>query len=157
MSNEKKPSLSPKIQALSDSILKDISVDKETGIGNPGEKNVFEKNLPSTLTMENVKNVNDYTRDFVTASIHAAGQASVAAMAGNKKLEKVEFTFPLEGRDKMEVGFARSQSVTNSLTQKTDTYYCNPSFKVQMRAAKRNSGLNDVFKLVREEGAKKLS
>ncbi len=157
MANEKKVSLSPEVQALSDKIVKTLSVDKETGAGSTDEKDLFGSNLPESLTIDTVKAVNNYTRDFVAASTHAAGIVSLEAMAGSKKLEQTSFNIGLEGRDHVEMVFKRSEVINNPMTKTEATHYCNPTVKITTRAGKSSSQLKNAVKLIREAAAAKLS
>lgn len=56
---------------------------------------VFNDNLPETLTAEAVEATVDYIGDFFAAGLHATGVVGVQAMKSDKKLLKVSAEVPM--------------------------------------------------------------
>lgn len=153
---EKGAELSEEIKNLSALISKGIEIDRETGTA-PENKDLFSANLPEGISIDTVKAINNYQRNFIVAGRHAVGMKAVEVLASNKKLEEVNVVIPLEGRDRVEYITKRSEPYKYSITGEEGVHYGNTSVKVSMRACSNNSQLKLAQQIVREAGLAKLS
>ncbi len=116
----------------------------ETGVAQASDT-VYNENLPEGLTPETVQQVSDYTTVFVASGMEAAGNASLAAMKKDKKLDSVSVNLPLGAFGQADYVVHRSKEVTIPPTEKGGeatkevqfgVNRCNVSF-----IAGKNSGL----------------
>lgn len=107
---------------LASKLASSFSIDKASGkaevTGDP-----FKEHMPEGLTEEAVKQVDDYRYTFVAATGKAVGEAAIAAMAKNKKLESVEGTFNIGGKSEVTHQILQSKPVFNPSTKETGTKY----------------------------------
>lgn len=110
------------VTELATKLASSFNIDKTSGktevTGDP-----FKDNMPEGLTEEAVKQVDDYRYTFVAATGKAIGEAAIAAMTGNKKLESVEGTFNLGGKSEVTHQILKSKEVFNPSTKETGTKY----------------------------------
>lgn len=116
----------------------------DTGVAQAGD-GVYNECLPEGLTPEVVQQVSDYTTVFVASGMEAAGNASLAAMKKDKKLDSVSVNLPLGAFGQADYVIHRSKEVTIPPTEKGGeatkeiqfgVNRCNVSF-----VAGKNSGL----------------
>ena len=112
VAEETKPAeINDSIRALAEKIKAGISIDKTTGLGTetgtPGK--LFRTNLPKGITVDSVKEVNDYTSDFVAAVTLAAGEMSIDALKENSKLDKCKTKVKTMNRNVIETSVARGR------------------------------------------------
>lgn len=92
----------------------DMSIDNDTGTG-VENADLYNKNLPETLTPEVVKEVSDYNTTFVAAGAYAFGQLSISAMSDNKKLTETNIEIKMGDKDSVSYNVLRSREFNNSL------------------------------------------
>lgn len=116
----------------------------ETGVAQAGDT-VYNDCLPEDLTPEVVQKVSDYTTVFVASGQEAAGNAALAALKKDKKLESVSVNLPMGAFGQTDYTIHRSKEVTIPPAEKggeatKEIQYgvnrCNVSF-----VAGKNSGL----------------
>ena len=76
----------------------------------PTTPELFESTLPEGLTMENVKAVQNHTRDFIAGAGLAVGEEGIKLMTADKALESVSIKTKVVN-DVMETQFLRSKEV----------------------------------------------
>lgn len=99
---------------LANKLQADMSIDNDTGAG-VENTDLYNKNLPETLTPEVVKEVSDYNTTFIAAGAYAFGQLSVSAMSDNKKLTETNIEIKMGDKDSVSYNVLRSKEFNNSL------------------------------------------
>lgn len=74
-------------------------------------KQLFERLLPEDVTPTQVRAVLDALNDIYPAAQLALGEEAVAVMKKHKDVDKVGFSIPMPGRDRIDVSFDRSRTV----------------------------------------------
>ena len=100
---------------LAGKIKTSITMDNKTGLG-AAAGDIFEKTLPEDLTMATVKTVRDHETTFIAASVVAAGDLALDALAGNKELEQAVVSIPMGGRNAVDVTTVRSKTFQSPAT-----------------------------------------
>lgn len=106
--------LKPEVTALAEKLKAGITLDSTTGIGSAKE-DLYDSNLPETLTPAIVKEVSDFNTTFVAAGAFAFGSLAVEAMAGNKNLERATVEIGMGGKDNLNLSIDRSKTFNNHL------------------------------------------
>jgi hypothetical protein len=139
---------------LAKSLKKGIEIDPKTGAATIA-KDLYIKHLPDGLTEETYKQLSDYNTQFTAAATLAAGQS---ALDHGKKLkaDKIEFSFPMVGKDSLDLVWHKRRETHNPQDpdQKIVKFGAigTPSFSVH---ATKNSGqLGAVRTHLTEEAAK---
>lgn len=70
-------------------------------------------NLPEGISKDTVSKVQDYNTAFIAGSALAFGQAAIASMASNKKLDQATGTFTMVGKDIVTHSVQRERSARN--------------------------------------------
>lgn len=83
----------------------------ETGNGQAGDT-IYNDCLPEDLSPETVQKVSDYTTVFVASGMEAAGNAALAAMKKDKKLESVSVNLPMGAFGQTDYVIHREKEVT---------------------------------------------
>ena len=144
----KKKTLNDEILALSSKIRDSVTTDsigtvKET---NPGE--VYEKNLPTGITMDTVKDLGDYNSSFIAAGCYAIGEIAIEAMTKDSKIDQVTGDIRMGVKDSAEYTVSR---VKNHVDQfhggKEIEKYGHVAVSYEVKAGK-NSG---QLKLARQQ------
>lgn len=118
--NEEQRELSQEIKDLASKIkagivmsdTKSVKGDSDITAYGKEEKpgSLFKSNLPKNLTQEMVKNVNEYTKNFVTASSLAAGELAIEAMAKDKRVKDVQVDLRLMNYNSLSHSIDRQRS-----------------------------------------------
>lgn len=109
------PAVNEKVIEMAKLIEMGLTMDNSTGVCTAGD-DLFEKTLPEDLSIDTVRQVSKHNSTFVAAATQAFGNLSIAAMAGNKKLEETTVTIPMVAKDTLSVSMKRSKTWTNHLT-----------------------------------------
>lgn len=107
-------SLKPEVVDLASKIKAGIKLDGKTGIG-AEEGNLYEANLPESITPEIVKTISDFNSTFVAAGAFAFGELAVDAMKGNKDLERASVDIAMGGKDTLSLNVDRRKTFPNHL------------------------------------------
>ncbi len=136
-------SISPEIKDLAAKI-KDgltfqdgrISVDPET----------YVSTLPEGMTKESVKALHDHNSHFYSAATLAVGEMAIEHMKKDKKLEAVEASVPLYGKDTFDLTIERSRTFANPQDKdKPTTTYANVKATLVTQSARAARGtMNQV-------------
>lgn len=102
------------ITAMAEKLAGSIKVQKDGVTEVSGDPYI--DNLPEGLDKETVVKVSDYNTTFIAGSGLAFGQAAVAAMASNKKLEEASGTFKMVGKDAVTHTVQRERESRNPST-----------------------------------------
>lgn len=109
-----------------------------------GGKSVYDDNLPDGLTPDVVKQVSNYTTEFVAAGMEAAGNIALQAMKKDKKLQDVEATLPMGAFGEVDYQVRREKEVQLPFAKEgeptSEVQYGTSHVKVSFHAG-RNSGL----------------
>lgn len=118
------------VSSLADKLGKSFTIDKASGkaevAGDP-----FKDHMPEGMTDDQIKQVDDYRYTFIAATGKAVGEAAVAAMASNKKLEAVEATFSIGNKAEATHEVLREKKVFNPSTKEETTKYGAMTTKVK--------------------------
>ncbi len=101
-----KPVISEATQALANVFKKSMSIDKDGTVKIEGD--LVADNLPTDLTMAEIKRVQKHRGEVVAAATLAIGELSLAHMKKHKDINQVAVAFKL-GHDKVELAVDRSR------------------------------------------------
>lgn len=148
--------LNPELLALSEKMRKDILIDSD---GKPTvEKTIFEKNLPEGLDYDTVKQVRQYSSNFVAAGAHAAGVLAIDAMVGNKKIDQVIVELPMCEKDKVTYSIDRKKTIIDHLHDKQEiTKYGQVGVTLEVHGAKNAGQLKIARNLIGQMAMEKLA
>lgn len=104
------------------------------------EEGTFEKNLPETLTMQVVNDVNAYESDYVAASTLAFGRMAVSAIAKDKTVDTVSGSFKMAGDNKVDHVVHREKEYRNPQKPGETIVNYGDNSSVYQVAAGRNVG-----------------
>lgn len=103
--------LKASIKDMSDSILSGITIDaKGAGTSAP---DAYEKHLPEGISTGIVKQVSEYNTDFVAASQHAFGVASVNAMKDASDIKSTHIDIPMGYKDNLHIKVSGAVELPN--------------------------------------------
>jgi hypothetical protein len=123
--------LDPKVTELAEKLKKIVSIDKKTGEFDADKhKAAFVENLPSNCpSVEQIKNLQNYTTTFVAATGLVTGECGQSVMEKAKTVDRVHSLWPTVGRDKVEHVYERERkaggegkSTFGVLTSTMDVY-----------------------------------
>jgi hypothetical protein len=97
--------------ALTDLFRKDMTIDSATGVITMAADS-YEKNMPASITKEQVIELQKYNTNVAAAVTNAMGQLSLATMTKNKKLESTELEMATIGKDTISVTFRKQAEVS---------------------------------------------
>ena len=103
--------ISEDVRSMAKLISENIEIDK-TGAGSEKEP-IYEKTLPSDLTIETVKKVSDHNTNFVAAGALAFGEQSLKAMEKHDKVEETNLKLSMVGRDHVEYNMQRHREFSS--------------------------------------------
>jgi hypothetical protein len=148
--------LNPEVLALSEKMRKDIFIDSD---GKPSvEKTIFEKNLPDGLDYDTVKQVRQYSTNFVAAGAHASGMAAIDAMVGNKKIDQVVVELPMCEKDRVTYSVDRKKTIIDHLHDKQEiTKYGQVGVTLEVHGAKNAGQLKIARNLIGTLAMEKLA
>ena len=107
---------------LADAIKAELSIDSTNGVfsgGDQPEKTLFEKLLPETLPIEQVKAVHTYENNFVAGTARALAELSNNVMGTNKELLSATHTLSMYGKNTVTVTANRSGDLDVSVTNRS--------------------------------------
>lgn len=140
----KKPEIKPEILAMSEIIQKELSLNKKEGTVTASDT-VFEKTLPTDLTMDIVNSVGQHLKTFVPAAAHAFGRSSFEAMKAHKGTDQVKTHINMGKDDKLVLTSDR-KVVTHPPGDSTKEImnYNRVTIDLQMRAGKSGSQIKAI-------------
>lgn len=144
---------------ISKVVTSNLEADNATGIlSEKAKANSYEECLPSTLTMDVVKEVHEYDTNFVAGGLLAAGHMGVDLMKKNTKVDEVSCRLKMDGRNYTEYDVKRSQTYRNGLspTKEEITKYGVATVGYHVSAGKRSGQLELAMQEIRESANAKL-
>lgn len=111
--------IKPEITQFADKVAAALTINKD-GIGEI-KGDPYHDNMPEDLTPEIATKVRDYNTTFIAGTGLAFGNAAIAAMASNKKLDSLEMKFPAGGKDSVVHSITRESQSRNPSTGDTIT------------------------------------
>jgi hypothetical protein len=102
--------ISEEVLALSAAYRKEMTIDATTGVGSV-PASVYAANLPATVTVEIIEDLQKYNTQAVAALTLATGESGIESMQANKTLDNVKVVMPMVGKDSMTSYFDRSRQV----------------------------------------------
>lgn len=148
--------ISNEVVALSDKIKKAVEVDASTGVITT-PKDLYESLLPETLTIEQVKTLQEHNSQVIAASAKAVGELAIPLMAENKELDRVSLEIGVGHKDKINVTFDRSRQVPDRETNGTKTKHGIVSADYTMYGAKSRGEMLKVKNELAEAALKALA
>lgn len=133
---------------LATTLTKGIDVDAKAGTATAAV-DMYEKNLPEGVTMEQVTGIRDYNTTFVAASAKAFGELAVDALKSNKKLDSLAVDISMGGKDSVSHSILRSKLHIDRLhDNKETTKYGAMTTTFEVHGTKGSAG---QLKAVRDE------
>ena len=87
----------------------------EGGVLKSTNKDLYEQNLPEKLTMESVRAVHDYDRNFMVGTELGFGRAAVDLLGSHENIQQVSTSFHA-GRDKVSHTLSRDGRLVSGYT-----------------------------------------
>lgn len=138
MSNTK-DQIESEIDRIATGIKAGTTLDTTTGIGT-ASPDLFKDLLPADLPYEFIEKGAQYRSNFVAGAVKAVSDEALAAMKGNKELNRVTTSFTADVKDSLTISYDRSVSYPNPQDPATKIEkYGVVSAKYETRAA-HNSG-----------------
>lgn len=78
------------------------------------EEGLYEKNLPGTISMDTLKEVQKFNNTFIAAAAHAFGDEAIAAMKKNAELSQISVQIPTVGKDNLNLSFQRERTIPST-------------------------------------------
>lgn len=103
--------ITPALQALASKIEAEMKVNAEGVI--EADAKLFQKVLPEGLTVDDVKKVQAFGKEFFNAAAVAVGTVGQAALKKNKKLESVSIDKLAYGTDHIDLAYHRAFETTS--------------------------------------------
>lgn len=149
--------LTPATDDLSSKIYEGITV---TVTGKDGDvaglENIYEATLPSDPVPDNwleaAKRLGVHNETFIAAAVNAIGDAARAKASENSELRSVDATFPMIGRNKLDVSWNHSEERNAGIPKKGEvaekkTVYGTMTAKLTVAGTDSGSGeLGKVFR-----------
>jgi len=104
------------VNSLITKMKESVTMDKNTGTGSGTDK-LYENNLPESLNMDLVKEIETYNTTFIAAATKTAGDISLDLMENNKSLERTTTSFPMGHKDELTVVIDRQKVYNNHLSK----------------------------------------
>lgn len=132
----------------------------ETGNGT-SEGDVFNATLPEGLTPDTVEAVNNHVTTFVASGMEAVGNAALAAMKKDKKLDIVNANIGLGAFGSADYGVHRNKEITIPPAEKGGTPEKGfqpgaSSVKVTFQAGKNSGLLGKARTAIKEQAAEQF-
>ena len=143
-----------KISGINESLVEAIKGDISIAVENNQAKStvasdIFTKNLPEGVTKEVAESLHQYASDFMAATAKVIGDTALPLMEQHRKLEEVNVTVPMMGKDKWSVSIPRESTFpVPGGNGATVTKYAQLTGKLETYAAISNRG---VIKSIRED------
>lgn len=147
--------VSENVLKLADAIKADLKIGA-TGVAEDLGKDFFERNLPENISMADVKRVDAFRSDLISAAALALGEVSVPFFSKNKDVGQVSLQFG-SNKDKATVLVDRERRYPNRMGGKDApdiVYNCNPTVSYRMAAASATGDYKRVRDHLRSEAAK---
>lgn len=111
------------VRAMADKIKENLSIDPSNGVITPaapaeGEATLYEKLLPESITVEQVKAVNNYDTQFVAGTTRAVTELAREAYGTNPELNSSSATVGMFGKNNVTVTASRDGAVDVSVTNR---------------------------------------
>jgi hypothetical protein len=103
---DKLPELSAATLELSKQLQSKIEIDTKTGIATIGQ-DAYEQLLPADIPLETVKKLQAHHTHLFAAAFDAVGTKALAVANTAKKLTEVTASFPLAGKDRLDVTWTK--------------------------------------------------
>lgn len=151
--------ISDNILEMSERISQRLTMDTNTGVADIGD-NAFIDMLPEGITKEIVETVYAHTMDMASGALHSLGEAAIPAFINNANLNSVTLSFPIVGKDKIDIEIVRSKdtSYENSSGEKVvGVKYCSSNVKIDQYGLGKRGEMFKIKNLLSAQAEEALS
>ena len=111
------------VRAMADKIKENLSIDASNGVITPaapaeGEPALYEKLLPESITIDQVKAVKNFDTQFVAGTARAVTELAREAYTSNPELNSSSATVGMYGKDNVTITASRDGNVDVSVTNR---------------------------------------
>lgn len=97
---------------MAKTIAKELVIDKATGVVTI-TADTYAKLLPESVPEATIKAMQEHNTTFIAAATYALAEVAAPVMKKNGELTKAELSVPLIGKDVLELGYTRSEEVSD--------------------------------------------